>query len=117
MANDVRVTAGVAKVLAAFLEDPAADRYGLDLMKVTDMPSGTLYPILARLREAGWVRAEWEQPDPDTSRPARRYYRLTPEGVVAARTGVAELYQKLGIAAGGRKAGAARRPSPRPRPA
>jgi hypothetical protein len=50
MAGDVRVTAGVAKVLAAFLEDPAADRYGLDLMKATDMPSGTLYPILARLR-------------------------------------------------------------------
>jgi DNA-binding PadR family transcriptional regulator len=117
VAGDVRVTAGVATVLAAFLEDPAADRYGLDLMKVTDMPSGTLYPILARLREAGWVQAEWEQPDPDASRPARRYYRLTPEGAVAARTGVAELYQKLGIATGGRKAGAVRRPSPRPRPA
>ena len=117
MAGDVRVTAGVAKVLAAFLEDPTADRYGLDLMKVTDMPSGTLYPILARLRAAGWVHAEWEQPEPDASRPARRYYRLTPEGALAARNGVAELYQKLGIATGGRARRAALRPSTRPGPA
>lgn len=117
MAGDVRVTAGVAKVLAAFLEDPAADRYGLDLMKATDMPSGTLYPILARLRDAGWVRAEWERPDPDASRPARRYYRLTPEGVVAARERVAELSRKLGIAAGGRGRRLAPRPSAHPGPA
>jgi DNA-binding PadR family transcriptional regulator len=117
MAGDVRMTAGVAKVLAAFLEDPAADRYGLDLMKVTDMPSGTLYPILARLRDAGWVRAEWEQPDPDASRPARRYYRLTPEGVVAARAGVAELTRKLGFATGGRERSVAPRPGTNPGPA
>jgi DNA-binding PadR family transcriptional regulator len=117
MAADVRVTAGVAKVLAAFLEDPAADRYGLDLMKATEMPSGTLYPILARLRDAGWVRAEWEQPDPDASRPARRYYRLTPDGVVAARNGVAELSRKLGFATGGRARQVAPRPSTNPGPA
>jgi len=117
MPGDVRVTAGVAKVLAAFLEDPAADRYGLDLMKATDMPSGTLYPILARLRAAGWVQADWEQTDPEASRPARRYYRLTPEGAVAARHGVAELYQKLDIAAAGRTRGTALHPSSRPGPA
>jgi DNA-binding PadR family transcriptional regulator len=114
VAGDVRVTAGVAKVLAAFLEDPAADRYGLDLMKATDMPSGTLYPILARLREAGWVRAEWEQTDPEVSRPARRYYRLTPEGAVAARARVAELSERLGIVAAGGPVGRLRT---KPRPA
>ncbi|MGN9914264.1 PadR family transcriptional regulator [Phytohabitans sp. LJ34] len=117
MAGDVRVTAGVAKVLAALLEDPTADRYGLDLMRATAMPSGTLYPILTRLRDAGWVRAEWEQPDPDASRPARRYYRLTPEGVVAAREGVAELAEKLGGAMGGRGRRVLPRPSANPGPA
>src|SRR5262245_65585349 len=117
MAGDVRVTAGVAKVLAAFLEDPAADRYGLDLMKATDMPSGTLYPILARLRSAGWVQAEWEQPDPDASRPARRYYRLTPKGVVAARDRVAEPSRKAGIATGGRAGRGAPRSGTHPGPA
>lgn len=117
MGRDVRVTAGVAKVLAVFLEDPAADRYGLELMGATDMPSGTLYPILARLREAGWVRAEWEQVGPEAARPARRYYRLTPEGAVAAREGVAELYRRLGVATGGRTRRLAPRPSANPGPA
>src|SRR3954466_11727093 len=97
MTSDVRVTAAVARVLAAFLEDPAADRYGLDLMRATDQPSGTLYPILSRLRDAGWVDAEWEpEHDPAAQgRPARRHYRLTPHGVTAARTAVAELYESL----------------------
>ncbi|GIF53876.1 PadR family transcriptional regulator [Asanoa ferruginea] len=108
MTGDVRVTAGVAKVLAAFLHDPASDRYGLDLMNATGMPSGTLYPILARLRQAGWVRAEWEILDPEAARPPRRYYRLTAHGVAAARQGVAQLYQQLGPAV---------RPSTKPRPA
>ena len=93
--SDLRVTAGVATVLAALLVDPTADRYGLDLMRATGMPSGTLYPILARLRAAGWVVAEWEQPGAEPGRPARRYYRLTPAGAVAARAGVAELSQRL----------------------
>jgi PadR family transcriptional regulator PadR len=108
MSGDVRVTVAVAKVLAVFLEDPSAQQYGLELMKATDLPSGTLYPILARLREAGWVEASWEQVDPDVEgRPARRYYVLTPNGVVAARTGVAELYQHLGRATRRGSAGAA----------
>jgi DNA-binding PadR family transcriptional regulator len=96
MLSDVRVTAAVAKVLAALLVDPTVDRYGLDLMRATDHPSGTLYPILLRLQRAGWVAARWEEIDPAAAgRPARRYYRLTPDGAVAARTAVAELYQRL----------------------
>ncbi|MET7418752.1 PadR family transcriptional regulator [Dactylosporangium sp. NPDC005555] len=92
----MRMTAAVAKVLSAFLTDPAVDRYGLDLMRVTGHPSGTLYPILLRLQRAGWVDARWEDVDPVAAgRPARRYYRLTPDGVVAARTAVAELYEQL----------------------
>jgi PadR family transcriptional regulator, regulatory protein PadR len=96
MVADVRITVAVAKVLAAFLTDPAADRYGLDLMRVTGHPSGTLYPILLRLQRAGWVLAEWEDVDPVVAgRPARRYYRLTPDGAVAARSAVAELHERL----------------------
>jgi DNA-binding PadR family transcriptional regulator len=90
------MTVAVAKVLAAFLTDPAVDRYGLDLMRATEHPSGTLYPILLRLQRAGWVAAHWEEIDPATAgRPARRYYRLTPDGAVAARTAVAALYEPL----------------------
>lgn len=98
----VRVTAAVAKVLAAFLEDPEADRYGLDLMRASGHPSGTLYPILLRLQGADWVETHWEEIDPVAAgRPARRYYRLTPDGAVAARTEIAALQQQLSRGLGG----------------
>lgn len=88
----MRITIPVARVLATLLTDPEAERYGLDLMTMTELPSGTLYPILHRLRAAGWLTAEWEPVDPAAvGRPARRYYRLTAEGVAAARQALAEL--------------------------
>jgi PadR family transcriptional regulator PadR len=96
MANPVRVTAAVSKVLAALLEDPEADRYGLDLMRASGHPSGTLYPILLRLQNAGWVEARWEEIDPvAVGRPARRYYRLTPDGRSLAHTEIAALQAQL----------------------
>jgi PadR family transcriptional regulator PadR len=109
MPNEIRVTAAVAKVLAAFLEDPAVDRYGLDLMRATNQTSGTLYPILTRLIEAGWAAAQWETDhDPALEgRPARRYYRLTAQGVTGARDAVAALYQQLSRAATSTKASTA----------
>jgi DNA-binding PadR family transcriptional regulator len=86
------MTITVAKVLASLLADPTADRYGLDLIRTTGLPSGTLYPILVRLTEAGWVRSRWEEIDPVAAgRPARRYYRLTAGGVAQARATLAEL--------------------------
>src|SRR4051812_33029515 len=101
MTTTVRVTAAVSKVLAAFLEDPAADRYGLDLMRATGHPSGTLYPILLRLQHAGWVEAVWEELDPVAAgRPPRRYYRLTPDGLISARAEIAALRQQLDRAYG-----------------
>ena len=96
MTDRVRITTSVAQVLAVLLEDPHAERYGLELMRATGQPSGTLYPILTRLQEAGWLRADWEEIDPSVAgRPARRYYHLTPEGALAARAEIAALYARL----------------------
>jgi PadR family transcriptional regulator PadR len=96
MGDPVRLTMTVAAVLAAFLEDPAADRYGLDLMRATGQPSGTLYPILVRLERAGWLDAQWEEIDPTVAgRPARRYYRFTPDGLAQARIELAALHRHL----------------------
>lgn len=96
MANPLRVTAAVSKVLAAFLEDPEADRYGLELMRASGHPSGTLYPILMRLQDAGWIVARWEEIDPVAAgRPARRYYRLTPDGRARAHAEIAALQAQL----------------------
>lgn len=92
----VQITTGVAQVLTVLLEDPQVGRYGLELMRATGQPSGTLYPILRRLLAAGWVRADWEDIDPAVeSRPARRYYLLTPDGLADARTALAALHAKL----------------------
>jgi PadR family transcriptional regulator PadR len=99
MVTRPKVTAAVARVLSCFCADPAADRYGMDLMHDSGLASGTLYPILARLVKAGWLTAAWEDIDPEAAgRPARRYYRLTPDGLAIARTELAALHQQLGRA-------------------
>jgi DNA-binding PadR family transcriptional regulator len=101
MTGELRMTTAVAKVVAAFLSDVAADRYGLDLIRVTGLPSGTLYPILVRLERAGWLTTSWEEIDPVVEgRPARRYYRLTPDGVVNGRRELAALHQQIAVATG-----------------
>ncbi|MDH6222806.1 PadR family transcriptional regulator PadR [Streptomyces pseudovenezuelae] len=89
----VKMTRTLERVLRAFLEDPAAARYGYDLMKATALQSGTLYPLLARLKEGGLVDAHWETPAEEGQRP-RRYYQLSAEGVRWARLELAELAQR-----------------------
>jgi DNA-binding PadR family transcriptional regulator len=73
-------------VLRALLDDPAADHYGLELMEATGLKSGTLYPILGRLEDRGWIVGRWEDVDPsEVGRAPRRYYRLTASGTAEAR--------------------------------
>jgi PadR family transcriptional regulator, regulatory protein PadR len=82
----MKLTGPLEQVLRAFLADPAAPRYGYDLMKASRLPSGTLYPMLTRLQDQGLVSSAWEPPGGDgTGRPARRYYWLTDEGIETAR--------------------------------
>ncbi|MET7750353.1 PadR family transcriptional regulator [Micromonospora sp. NPDC005367] len=89
----MRLTLPVVKVLSVLLAEPDTERYGLDLMKLTNLPSGTLYPVLHRLKGAGWLEADWETIDPAVEgRPARRYYQLTANGATAARQALAELH-------------------------
>lgn len=94
--EEIRITTAVARVLRQFLDDPAADRYGFDLMRAARLPSGTLYMILARLERAGWVAGSQEDVDPAAAgRPARRLYRLTAGGEQAARVELAALSDQL----------------------
>jgi DNA-binding PadR family transcriptional regulator len=57
-------------------------RFGSDVMQVTKLPSGTIYPALRRLEALQLVTSDWE--DGDTARrdgrPRRRYYELTGAG-------------------------------------
>ena len=91
-----RMTSSVLRVVAALLADASAERYGLQLMQATGLPSGTLYPILIRLERAGWVVSRWEQVDPAVEgRPPRRYYRLSSEGEIEARREVALMQRQM----------------------
>lgn len=57
-------------------------KFGFDVMSVTGLPSGTIYPALRRLEWLGLVTSDWEQ-EVDarkSGRPKRRYYKLTQDG-------------------------------------
>ena len=57
-------------------------RYGFDVLHATGLPSGTVYPALRRLEDAGLLLSRWER-DHDAQReqrPARKYYRIRPQG-------------------------------------
>jgi DNA-binding PadR family transcriptional regulator len=81
-------------VLSALLADPTRELYGLEIGQEVGLPSGTVHPILARLEGVGWLESHWEEIDPrDMGRPARRYYRLTGAGAVAAKQALAQAYR------------------------
>ncbi|HMV86928.1 MAG TPA: helix-turn-helix transcriptional regulator [Blastocatellia bacterium] len=57
-------------------------QYGFDIMDVTGLPSGTVYPALRRLEEALYVKSKWEKHAiaQEEARPPRKYYELTRDG-------------------------------------
>jgi DNA-binding PadR family transcriptional regulator len=104
----MKLTGPLERVLRVFLADPSARHYGYDLMKAAHLPSGTLYPMLARLHDEGLVTSRWEpQPEAAAGRPPRKYYQLTAEGIRIARL---EFAQAASAAA--RPARGAVRPAP-----
>ena len=79
------MTQATQLVLRAFLVDPARELYGLEIVSAAGLASGTIHPILARLEGCGWLESRWEDLGQESvSRPRRRFYRITPDGVVGA---------------------------------
>jgi PadR family transcriptional regulator, regulatory protein PadR len=106
----VKLTGPLERVLRVMITDPSAPHYGYDLMKAAKLPSGTLYPMLARLQQDGLVDSEWEAPREDAGgRPPRKYYRLTAEGLRVARLELAQAASRAPARPAGR---AATRPAP-----
>jgi PadR family transcriptional regulator, regulatory protein PadR len=86
MAKKVRLSGPTLTVLNYFMSDIAHSRSGAEIHLATNVGSGTLYPLLLRLEEAGWLKSEWETIDPaEEGRPRRRYYTITGAGQRAAR--------------------------------
>jgi DNA-binding PadR family transcriptional regulator len=66
-------------VLEALAASGARQLYGLEIAARTQLKSGTLYPILARLSDRGLVEGEWLEPE-RPGRPPRHAYRLSAAG-------------------------------------
>jgi|SRR4051794_10041260 PadR family transcriptional regulator PadR len=78
-------------LLEAAREHPAREVYGLELCEQLGLGFGTVYRILARLHNAGWVNRRAEGTGAGAAnRAARIYYWLTEEGADSARQALAE---------------------------
>ena len=80
-------------------------RHGYEIGKLIEVRSGgrlrpsipSLYPTLCRMERRGWIKGNWvERP----SERRRRYYRLTPAGLEAARTEAARMASLVEAARG-----------------
>ena len=90
------MTIPTLSVLSSLLDCGSDVVYGLEIARATDLKSGTLYPILARLERAGWVESSWEKVEAsEAGRPRRRYYRLTGEGAESAARALNEASVRL----------------------
>jgi len=64
---------------------------------VLQIEEGSLYPALQRMRQCGWIKAEWRQ-TPNNQR--ARYYTITAAGkkrLGAQHSGFAELVAAIGL--------------------
>ena len=61
--------------------------YGFDIMAVTGLASGTVYPALRRLENADYVASKWERQSiaQAEQRPPRKYYEVTKAGNAALK--------------------------------
>jgi DNA-binding PadR family transcriptional regulator len=91
-----QMTLQTQAVLRVLLDRPLQEHYGLDISKAAGLPSGSVYPTMARLERAGWVSSDWEQVDTHAvGRPRRRYYKLTPDGAEMAEQALAATLERL----------------------
>ena len=90
----MRITLSTATVLGALADGHG---YGFEIIEVTGLGAGTVYPILRRLERGEMVRSTWEPAERAQAegRPPRRNYRMTEEGERVAREAMAQ-YPALG---------------------
>jgi PadR family transcriptional regulator len=82
MGKQPRLSDQTIKVLSALMACPTAELSGSQIAIQAKLASGTLYPILQRLEDLGWLASRWETGDPKVlGRPRRRFYKITGEGV------------------------------------
>ena len=82
------MTTQTLQLIGVLLAEPEAEWYGLQLAGEAGLKSGSVYVVLGRLEQAGWLTSRWEEIDPSAEgRPRRRLYALTGEGRRAGTRG------------------------------
>lgn len=77
---EIRLTKSTMAVLGVLIDaKDDAPPWGLSICRDADLGPGTVYPILDRLLERGWVKS-WDEVEAHPGRPARRFYELTSAG-------------------------------------
>ncbi len=93
----IRLSGPTLKVLKLLLDSPRIERSGAELSKATKVGPGTIYPLMARLENAGWLISRWEEVDPrEVGRPRRRLYGLTAIGQERSREAFADFQLSAG---------------------
>lgn len=88
MEGPIRVTNPLLDVLEVLLQafdSHAGDLHGWAIMKATKRSGPTVYGVLDRLEDIGWISGRWEDENPEPGKPRRRLYSITPTGITGAR--------------------------------
>ncbi len=96
MTRTRRPSPSTLKILTGLSAAPEG-LHGYALMKETSLASGTLYPILMRLTERGWLEKAWDMSE---AGPPRRIYTLTAKGRTKLETLQSETRLKSASATG-----------------
>jgi PadR family transcriptional regulator, regulatory protein PadR len=97
MGSGPRLTAQTLKILGTLMTDKSDGLSGAEIGRATKLPSGTLYPILLRLEQAGWLESCWEAETPqELGRPRRRFYQLTGIGERNAKSAFRDVTSTIG---------------------
>lgn len=96
MGDEGKITFAGLLVLRALLEDLSTPRYGYELIRMTGLKSGSLYPIIARLEDDGLIVSERETRSPrELGRPIRRYISIPPESIDRAKEEIMKTINQL----------------------
>jgi len=90
MPRELVMTGVTEIILGALVADPTADHHGAALHHNTGLPTGRIFPVLARLETLNWLDSGWDEPtSSEQGWPRRRWYRLSEQGLAMARGALA----------------------------
>ena len=88
MAGIRRITKPLLDVLEVLLEaheDNDRELHGWAIMKSVARSGPSVYGVVDRLEDEGWIAGRWEEQNPQPGKPRRRLYHLTPDGLIGTR--------------------------------